>query len=210
MSSHEEFITAIAGIAASHLSGAEAEAVRSIKLVYGAGPNGVRGVTYYNKWQRADGAVPFVEISAFNQESHCQIAGTVLHELGHVLAPIGAGHGRPWVMACDRLGLRRVKAAGTTYCWANFAPDIRTAVLALPLPREGTPNSEVFGGLKLKLRPCGAGVGSRGGKSQGAGSGSRLRLFECECIPPVKVRVARDEFDATCNCCDQTFNLKTK
>lgn len=210
MSSHEAFITAIADIAAWNLSSVEAAAVRSIKLVYGAGPNGIRGVTYYNRWSGANGTVPFVEISAFNQESHCQIAGTVLHELGHVLAPIGAGHGKSWVMACERLGLRQVKAAGTCYCWAMFAPDVRTAILALPLPREGTPNAEAFGSLGLKLRPCGAGVGSRGGKSQGAGSGSRLRLFECSCEPPVKVRVARDVFEATCNCCDNLFNLKIK
>jgi hypothetical protein len=207
---HEQFIAAIADVAASRLASDEAEAVRAIKLVYGAGPDGVRGVTYYNKWKGANGAVPFVEISAFNQSSHCQVAGTVLHELGHVLAPIGAGHDRQWVMACSRLGLRGMRAAGTAYCWAHFAPDVREAVLALPLPREGTPNAEVFGSLRLKLKPCGAGIGVRGGKSRGAGSGSRLRLFECDCVPPVKVRVARDEFDATCNCCDHLFNLKTK
>ena len=33
--------------------------------------------------------------------------------------------------------------------------------------------------------------------------GTRLRLWICEC--PVKVRVASDTFDATCNICDARF-----
>lgn len=35
------------------------------------------------------------------------------------------------------------------------------------------------------------------------GTGSRLRLYECAC--PVKVRVASDRFDATCNACGDYF-----
>jgi len=57
--------------------------------------------------------------------------------------------------------------------------------------------------LQLKLRPCGAGVGAKGGKSRGAGSGSRLRKFVCDC--GVIARVARDEFHATCSDCSTAF-----
>lgn len=207
MSTHESYISAIADIAASRLASTDAAVVRGIKLTYGAGPSGVRGVTYYNKWHATSGSiVPFVEISAFNQESVCQIAGTVLHELGHVLAPIGVGHGKPWHEACSKLGLRAVKAAGTNYTWANFAPDVRLAITALPVPRDGQPNGLVLPrGMTAKLRVCGAGIGVRGGKSRGVGSGSRLRLWECECLPPIKLRVAKDELDITCNCCNSTF-----
>lgn len=35
--------------------------------------------------------------------------------------------------------------------------------------------------------------------------GSRLRLWVCECEEPVKVRVAKDDFDATCNLCNMNF-----
>ena len=207
MTTHESYIAAIADIAASRLASSEAAIVRGIKLTYGAGPDGVRGVTYYNRWHATSGSVvPFVEISAFNQESVCQVAGTVLHELGHVLAPIGAGHNKLWTEACTRVGLRRVKAAGTNYTWANFAPDIREAVTALRVPVDGRPNVlELPRGMTMKLKPCGAGVGARGGKSRGPGSGSRLRLWECSCEPPVKLRVARDELDITCNCCNTNF-----
>ena len=86
---HEQYIASIADIAALRLSDTDAALVRGIKLTYGAGPSGVRGVTYFNKWHATSGSiVPFVEISAFNQESVCQVAGTVLHELVHVLADL--------------------------------------------------------------------------------------------------------------------------
>jgi hypothetical protein len=35
--------------------------------------------------------------------------------------------------------------------------------------------------------------------------GSRLRLYQCECEPPVKVRVARDGFQAVCLVCEREF-----
>jgi hypothetical protein len=37
---------------------------------------------------------------------------------------------------------------------------------------------------------------------------TRLRLWQCCCAPPVKVRVSRDDFDATCNACECAFMLK--
>ena len=206
MTTHEQWITSVAEIAASRLSSTDAEKVRAIKLTYGAGPQGIRGVTYFDRWHASAGVVPFVEISAFNQESITQIAGTVLHELGHVLAPLGAGHNKLWHEACGKVGLRHVKAAGTNYTWAHFAPDIREKVTALKLPRDGRPNALVLpNGLLPKLRKCGAGFGTRGGKSRGVGSGSRLRLYECSCEPVVKVRVAKDDFAATCDCCHTSF-----
>src|SRR5262245_6793653 len=206
MQTHETYLAAIADIAAARLASTDASAVRSIKLTYGAGPAGVRGVTYYNRWTNVHGSVPFVEISAFNQESIVQVAGTVLHEMAHVIAPIGAGHGPAWKAACSKVGLQRVKAAGTRYLWSNFTADVREAILALPVPIDGAPSAiELPPGLLPKLRPCGAGIGVRGGKSRGTGSGSRLRLWECACLPPVKARVASNSFMATCDCCGSSF-----
>jgi hypothetical protein len=206
VSTHEEFVSAVADIAAARLSSDEFAKVAAIKLTYGAGPDGTRGVTYFNRWSMPGAEVPFVAINALHQESVVQLAGTTLHELGHVLAGWSAGHGRGWHMACDRLGLRRVKAAGTAYSWAHFAPDIRDAIIRLPRPVDGAPLPLVApNGAAFRIKPCSAGVGTHGGKSRGAGSGSRLKLWECECSPPMKVRVARADFDATCNCCDSAF-----
>lgn len=206
---HEQFIARVVDIAVEHLESEELRCkAKAIKLTYGAGPRGVRGVTYYNAWSQNGSEMPFVEISAFNQESICQVAGTVLHEIGHVLAPIGAGHGPQWKAACEALGLRKIKAAGTNYGWAHFSPILRDRITALGVPVDGKPRSlaALNPGRTLKPRVCGAGIGTRGGKSRGQGSGSRLRLYECECAPkPFKVRIASDEFDATCNCCDSRF-----
>lgn len=203
---HEQFVQAIAEVAIAKLPSTEQAVLRDIKLVYGAGPDGTRGVTYFNRWTKPGATVPFVAVNALHQESTVQLAGTTIHELGHVLAGWKAGHGPDWHGACEKLGLRRILAAGTDYKWANFSPDIREAIAGLPVPQDGTPNAIVLpGGFVPKLKPCSAGVGTRGGKSRGTGSGSRLRLFCCACEPPVRVRVARDDFQAACLCCDSVF-----
>jgi hypothetical protein len=212
---HEAFIAKVAKIAISQLKNkSERDLLNNIKLVYGAGPDGVRGVTYYSRWQNGDPeAHPFVEISAFNQESPVQIMGTTIHELGHVLAGWGAGHGPKWHEACKKLGLVNILAGGTEYDLdKHFEPKIRAKLQKLEIPNDGQPKSlaaqfAVPGApaMVFKLKPCGAGIGTKGGKSRGKGSGSRLRLFECECEPPIKVRLARDEFNATCNCCHHGF-----
>lgn len=206
---HERFIAMIAALAASKLTNEEKAILAPVKLVYGAGPNGVRGVTYYGKW-KANGnaamAAPFVEISAFGQESWIQVAGTCLHELGHVLAGYNAAHGKGWKEACAKLGLRKAKAAGMRYSLACFAPDIREAIANLPRPNEGEPVRSLSAmGLVVTPRPCGAGIGTKGGKSRGPGSGSRLRLYTCQCEPIVRVRAAGTTLQAHCDLCSTPF-----
>src|SRR5262249_44157799 len=131
--------------------------------------------TYYQRWKTGPDteARPFVEVCAFGQESTTQLAGTCLHELGHVLAGWNAGHGKGWHDACALVGLRRVKAAGTRYMLGNFAPDLRHAIAALPKPDDGVPVVTLGLGGAIALKPCPAGLGTRGGRSRGKGSGSR-------------------------------------
>lgn len=204
---HEQYIQAVREIAVKRLNEEERAAVMDAKLVYGAGSKATRGVTYFGCWKNGHDHA-FAEICAFGEDSPIQVAGTTLHELAHVLAGMGHGHGKGWLEACERLGLSFVRAAGTRYSLACFAPDIREAIAALPKPTDGSP--QPFGGvgpngkaINFKLRPCSAGIGTKGGKSRGAGSGSRLRKFTCDC--GVIARVGRDEFDATCNKCGTAF-----
>lgn len=184
----------------------DVEKLEAIKLVYGSGLRGTRGVTFFNRWKSGgvDSALqPFVEVSAFGQESWIQLAGTTIHELAHVLAGFEAGHGPDWKAACKRLGLNAAKAAGTAYCLASFAPDLRFAIAALPKPDEGEPVRDlgaIPGALPVS---CRAGIGTRGGKSRGPGTGSRLRLWACQC--GCKVRVASDEFTAIHVPCATSF-----
>lgn len=219
MRSHEDYIRDVAAFAVTHadLNPSERDMLAGIKLVYGSGPTGTRGVTFFNRWKGAgcEEARPFVEVSAFGQESVVQLTGTTLHELGHVLGGWTAGHGKLWHEACERLGLLKMLAAGTAYSWEeNFAPWIADYARSIEQPDEGSPvrnlmqgfGSSPVSGSPARIKGCQAGIGTRGGKSRGVGSGSRLRLFECECHKPVKVRLASDEFDATHNVCGKVFH----
>lgn len=208
MQTHENYIRAVAGIVISRLSPAEQEKLTAIKLVYGSGPSGTRGVTFFNKWKQNGETRPFVEVSAFGQESWVQLAGTTIHELGHVLAGWEAGHGKNWKEACEALGLRRILAGGTDYKLAMFCSDIRSRIAGLERPSDGEPVktlSHILGKQAIGVTGCKAGIGTRGGKSRGTGSGSRLRLFQCGCQKPVKVRIAADEFEAEHKPCGTMF-----
>lgn len=208
MNTHEAFIHGVARLARARLAKADQDKLDGIKLVYGSGPNGTRGVTYFGKWKAGGEARPFVEVSAFGQENWVQVAGTTIHELGHVLAGWGAGHGKEWKEACERLGLRKLKAAGTRYCLANFDPGLRQAIAALPRPDEGEPVASLYAGNMGvgTLKPCGAGIGTRGGKSRGKGSGSRLRKYTCGCGQII--RAATDELAATHDPCGTPFKCE--
>lgn len=220
MITHEAYIARIAECAISRLAdGARKAQLQAIKLTYGAGPDGVRGITYYNRWIGKGGetAVPFVGINAMSQSNPIQLAGTTIHELGHVLAGWEAGHGKGWHDACEELGLRRIKAAGTNYVRAMFAPDIRALIARLPSPDEGEPVNSLAGlapllktGKRMTIKPCAAGIGTRGGVSRGVGSGSRLLKYACDGIGHKATIVrasAGANFDATCNHCQTAFRL---
>lgn len=182
--------------------------LQAAKLVYGSGMAGTRGVTFYSAWKK-DEATDFVEVCATGEESDVQLAGTTIHELAHVLAGPGSGHGPKWKAACAVLGLIQAEAAGQSYAPEHFEPALWTEISKLPVPTDGGPvfqtGQRLPGGATVKPRPCPMGIGTRGGKSRGTGSGSRLRLWVCQCATPVKVRVASDDFRATCNRCDSAF-----
>lgn len=215
---HEAYIAAIRALAVARVND---EALRrrllEAKLVYGSGMAGTRGVTFYGAWKNTEEHA-FVEICATGEESDVQIAGTTIHELGHVLGGMGTGHGKEWKDACAVLGLNAVQAGGQAYAPEHFDADLWTAIAALPVPNDGAPVFQVGQRMPgsqrvLKLRPCPLGIGTRGGKSRGAGSGSRLRLYTCECrnadgSATYKVRIASDTFSAKCDHCGQGFTRR--
>lgn len=212
---HEEYIQAVRALVVERASAEDAERLRRVKLTYGFGAPGLRGVTIYSRWANGHGPddpEPFVEICAAGEESVVQLAGTTVHELGHVCAGWDAGHGKAWKDTCTRLGLRGVKAAGTTYTWAMFEPRLREAIVALGTPADGSPLNGVsmlkIGRRKTKKKagPCTAGVGTRGGMSRGPGSGSRLRKYVC--AHGQIIRASTDELDVTCNVCSSAFQLE--
>jgi hypothetical protein len=230
-STHELYLHAVRDVVVTRatvrgtISAAQAERLAHTKLLYGIGDGTYRGVTVYGAWHHGDnddggqnggGRVDIVEVAATGQESWVQLAGTVIHELAHVLAGHAAGHSTAWKDTAVALGFTmRPAAAGQVYHLAMIEPTIRRAVhelaqrigdgrpefrtYAIPAPTTST-------GARVAPRPCSAGVGTRGGASRGKGSGSRMRLWQCGCAPrPVKVRVASDDFQATCQRCGTAF-----
>jgi hypothetical protein len=221
---HEKFINGVRqmsverALATGQVSEQEAKRLMHTKLVYGVGRPGVRGTCHYGAWENGETA-DLVEVAAMGQESWVQLAGTTIHEMAHVLAGHGAGHGRTWKQAGMRLGfVKEPMAAGQVYHLAMLPPSIRERAYGLAKElADGQPKfmssmaGQTFMGLLGLLggtpRPCSAGRGTKGGKF-GVGSGSRLRLYECKCERPIKVRVASDAFDATCNACGSAFERR--
>lgn len=217
----ESYIAAVrqAALAVAVLDATEREMLAGLKMVYGTGHgSGARGVTYHKAWQGNGHSCggddcrheALIEICAFGEESLVQLAGTTIHEMAHALAGVGHGHDKEWSTCCKRLGLRAMKAAGTRYVGAMFVPALRERLAQIPVPVDGAVinwNGRGFTGLAgmvpVRVRPCSAGVGSRGGKSRGPGSGSRLRKWVCGC--GVIARVSSDDFRAHCDRCGDPF-----
>jgi len=207
---HEAFVHAVRAIAVDRIAEHETrERLLAAKLAYGTGDGRYRGICYYRSWRNGT-EHDLIEVAATGEESPVQLAGTTIHETAHVLAGPGAGHGAAWRTACRALGLSHAEAAGQAYAPEHFAPEIWPAIAAVPVPTDGVPafpsrRGRPTVGLPVAptARPCPLGIGTRGGRSRGAGSGSRLRLWMCECS--VKVRVASDDFRATCGRCGSAF-----
>lgn len=111
------------------------------------------------------------------------VLATLLHEQIH--AVVGCQHGHKGLFS------RAARACGLQKPWTATTPSVellaRLNVIAVKLGEY--PHS----GLQVKTRPK---------------PGSRLRLWVCGC--PVKVRVASNEFNATCGECEQPFYMAHK
>lgn len=107
------------------------------------------------------------------------VLATVLHELVHAEVGCAAKHRGEFIKVA--------RAAGLTKPWTQSNPSEELTACLNTLAE------------KLGPYPHGALVPKKIAKPPG----SRLRLWECDC--GVKVRVASDEFMATCGECDGTF-----
>jgi hypothetical protein len=213
---HERYLHAVRDVVIARaierdtITAEHGERLAHTKLLYGVGDGSYRGVTVFDAWENGVGRVDIVEVAATGQESWIQLVGTVIHEMGHVLAGMDAGHSNRWKDTAVALGFTmRPAAAGQVYHLAMIEPKIRHMVYELARRiGDGRPEFRTFAipTLPTKPRPCSAGIGTKGGRSRGRGSGSRLRLWVCACQPkPVKVRVASDDLQATCHLCHTAF-----
>ena len=219
MCTHEQYIHAVRELAIEFAilhngteylfnNGEQIDKLRSVKLTYGRGALGLRGVTQFNAWKH-ECDTDLIEICALGEESYVQLAGTTIHELAHVLAGISAGHSKTWKSACEALGLRRMKVS-VHYQLALFHPWIRDRLARMDKPSDGNPTLTLGNLFKHRkgssVRVCTQGIGTKGGKSRGAGSGSRLRKYVCG--HGQIIRASTDTLDCTCNVCDTAFALE--
>jgi len=109
-----------------------------------------------------------------------EVLGTLLHELIHAADRCKHGHGREFSQPARRLGLVGPPTA------TEVGPELRQVLQTFIDHMGPYPHAPIVVREKTKV-------------------GSRLRLFECGCDPPVKVRVARDEFRAICCECEELF-----
>ena len=113
------------------------------------------------------------------KDDPADVLGILLHELIHAALPAKVGHKGPFARAARACGLEG-KPSETTV-GAGLAARLNVEVVPALGPY---PHQAIDASRRPKQR-------------------TRLRLYECAC--PVKVRVARDEFDATCNVCSSPF-----
>lgn len=204
MCTHESFVQGIKALAVEKCPDLYKDKLALTKLVYGLGRSGLRGITHFGKWSDGDKPLDLAEVCAFGEHDETQLAGTTLHELAHVIAGPGAGHGKAWKDACKMLGLRKCSAAGQRYTWAVFDPDVRMALVAMRKPDDGKPSGTDANGGQVALKPCLLGIGTRGGKSRGVGSGSRMRKYMCDCGQII--RAGCDDLEAV-HSCGSAFKL---
>ncbi|GHP00832.1 hypothetical protein KSF_108790 [Reticulibacter mediterranei] len=134
----------------------------------------------------ADG-IPQIFISPVLGES-IEVLSTLLHELLHAAIGCECGHGRLFSQAARTVGLVGKPTATT-------AGEALRQRLEAYVQRNGPyPHAALLQG------------GSRIGEQHKRKSGSRLRLFECACTPPIKVRVARDDLPVLCLTCNHPFH----
>lgn len=112
------------------------------------------------------------------------VLATLAHEMAHAALPVGTKHGPAFAKLVTRIGLEGKPTA--TSAGPQFKTWFKQAEKSLP---------KFPGGIDLTFKL----------KKQT----TRLRLFECQCDPPVKVRVGRDEFEATCNVCEEAFEVRS-
>ncbi len=110
------------------------------------------------------------------------VLGTLLHELVHASVGCEHGHRKPFSQAARKVGLDGPPTA--TVVGPALLP-----VLQAYVERVGPyPHAAIVPRVREKV-------------------GSRLRLYECTCASPVKVRVASQDFQATCLHCGGLFTL---
>ncbi|GCE18632.1 SprT-like domain-containing protein [Dictyobacter kobayashii] len=111
-----------------------------------------------------------------------QVLGTLLHEIIHAAVGCQYGHKKQFSQPAKRLGLVGPPTA------TQVGPQLREVLQTFVDQVGQYPHAPIVVQVKQKV-------------------GSRLRLYECQCEPPVKIRAARDDLNVMCLDCEGGFAL---
>lgn len=210
----------------------ESALLSSIKIAYGNSPSGVLGQCHLAKWSGPKGATfPLVTVSAIYQESPVQLAITILHELGHVLAEqraytravedakgtdtkpnaahVRCGHDSKWEQGAKDIGLSVPKATYTTgdAAWTQIAPGLSESIQSIAPPTEGSPILGTEGWAKdaegRPIPPTRRCTGGDGSRGgRSRGAGSKSRFWKYQCGCPKIIRYAGSRVPLRAACLD--------
>ena len=151
----------------------------------------IKGQCFSPKYSR-DG-MPQIFINPLYDDS-IEVAAILLHELIHAGIGLHEGHGKLFSQSAKKVGLVKPWTATTASDGLRMLLEAHVQVLG------HYPHAALVD-LSAQRQPGESGSGGQEGSRQG----SRLRLHQCSCQPPIKARVARDEFRAKCEDCQQQF-----
>lgn len=107
---------------------------------------------------------------------------TLVHELCHAALPGNTGHRKPFAKLAEHVGLLPPWTA------THAGDELKSRLNAIIEEIGPSPHGQLSAACMPKKQT------------------TRLRLFECDC--GTKVRLARDEFHATCDDCGSQFERK--
>ncbi len=120
-------------------------------------------------------------------EKPITVLGTLLHEMIHASLPPKAGHKSTFAKACKTIGLQG-KPTSTTVSTEDSDP-LKIELDSVFEFLGEYPHHKIETSSTLKKQT------------------TRLRLWECKCDEPTKLRVAKDDLDVTCNICESCFEM---
>lgn len=133
--------------------------------------------------KRARGEGHLIVIHPTVWRDDLEVLATLAHEMAHAALPKKTGHRRPFAELVTRIGLDGKPTA--TVPGESFKRWVKGTRKRLP---------DFPGGVSFVPQV----------KKQT----TRLRLWQCECEKPIKVRVASDEFSAMCHECGEDFAMQ--
>ena len=118
-------------------------------------------------------------------DSPIDVLGVLLHEMIHAILPHKAAHKGAFAKVCKLVGFEGKPTS--TEVSKEIGDPLRIELEQILEYLGEYPHHKIEPQLKDKKQT------------------TRLRLYQCQCEEPTKLRVAKDDLDVTCNVCETKF-----